>query len=89
MRKLKFRFFMLRRSRSSFVDQERRVLVKPENHGCGRLEPHVFGCTIHDIGEQGGQQFIAMEFLDGETLKHRISGRPLDRPNHLALPHHR
>ena len=34
-------------------------------------------CIIHDIGEQDSQQFIAMEFLDGETLKHRISGKPL------------
>src|ERR1700683_529552 len=35
-------------------------------------------CTIHDIGEDAGEAFIAMEFMDGMTLKHRISGRPMD-----------
>src|ERR1700739_81686 len=42
-------------------------------------------CTIHDIGEKDEQKFIAMEFLDGETLKQRISGKPLPFDEMLEL----
>src|SRR5215469_3663477 len=42
-------------------------------------------CTIYDVGEENGQAFIAMEFLEGHTLHHLIQGRPLDSPTVLSL----
>jgi eukaryotic-like serine/threonine-protein kinase len=46
---------------------------------------HAHICTIYDIGEQDGQAFIAMEFLDGQTLKHKVENRPLKIDEMLEL----
>src|SRR5690348_1657306 len=42
-------------------------------------------CTIHDIGEEDGKAFIAMEYLEGKTLKHRIGGKPVELEALISL----
>src|SRR5262249_6922956 len=42
-------------------------------------------CTIHEIGKDGDQSFIVMEYLEGKTLKHTISGRPMELEYLLSL----
>jgi serine/threonine protein kinase/dipeptidyl aminopeptidase/acylaminoacyl peptidase len=71
-------------SEALFDDPQARERFQREAKATSTLNhPHI--CTVHDVGEHEGQPFICMELLEGETLKQRIGGRPMETAELLDL----